>query len=70
MSKVTTQKELRAMFWRDHPTLSKRKITSYDGQRKMFCTDTRVAFSDYVDALCREGTISDALASRATLGGD
>lgn len=63
----TTQTQVRAAFWEVHPEATRRKITNYSGTGKMHCTDTRCAFVDYVDALCRNGDISDDLAQRVTL---
>ena len=64
---ITNQDDLRESFWRDHPTISRRRIPSHSGTCRMYETDTRCAFVDYVDSLCRDGTISQALAQRATL---
>lgn len=67
---ITTQKALRAEFWRQHKGLAgitPRKITNYAGNGKMYNTDTRCAFNDWVDALSKNGTISDALVQMATL---
>jgi hypothetical protein len=64
---ITTQKELRATFWRDNPGLSRRMIPAYSGQGRMHVTDTRVAWCDYIDAQARAGLISEDLAERATL---
>jgi hypothetical protein len=64
---ITTQRALRAAFWRDNPQCSRRTIPDYSGIGRMHCTDTRVAFCDYVDSLQRSGLISEALAERATL---
>lgn len=66
--KITTEKELRKAFWRDHPTLPRRKITNYSGNGRMYRTDTRCAWSDYKAALSADGVISQELADRATLG--
>lgn len=63
----TTQKEIRQAFWRDHPGMTPHQIVDYRSDGKMHTTDTRCAFVDYVDALARSGTISEALAQRATL---
>ena len=65
--RFTTQQELRTQFWVVHPELSRRRIRDYSGHGKMYTTDTRTAFVDYLDALVRDGEISEALASRATL---
>ena len=64
---ITTQRELRTSFWRDNPQCSRRTIPDYSGIGRMHCTDTRVAFCDYLDSLRRGGLISEALAERATL---
>jgi hypothetical protein len=67
---MTTQKQIRAAFWRDHQGIkgiSRRKITNYSGHGKMHNTDTRCAFVDYVDSLSKSGAISPELAGRATL---
>lgn len=64
---ITTQKELRAAFWRDHRHLSRRLIPDYSGQGLMHCTDTRVAWSDWLDSMQRGGQISEGLDDRATL---
>lgn len=67
MAKITTQRELRKAFWRNHPNAQRRKITDYSGNGKMHVTDTRCAWTDYLDALSKDGIISQELASRATL---
>lgn len=63
----TTQKEVRRAFWESHPEADRRKITDYSGRGKMYKTDTRVAFGDYLDGLRRDNQISESLANRATL---
>ena len=64
---MQTQKEVRAAFWATHPEADRKKIADYEGTGKMYCTDTRCAFIDYVDYLCRSGEISEKLAERVTL---
>ena len=64
---ITNQRDLRAAFWEDNPTLDRKKIKSYSGNDTMYVTDTRCAFVDWIDMMCRDGQISDALAQRATL---
>lgn len=61
---ITTQRDLRKAFWQSYaPNGSRpRKAASKD-----WPTDTRVSFVDYIDALERDGVISEALAQRATL---
>ena len=60
---ITNQRDLRRAFWDEYKHIcSRRRLSSGD-----YPTDTRVCFVDYVDRLCRDGTISEALAHRATL---
>jgi hypothetical protein len=63
----TTQAQVRAAFWRDNPQASRRKVRRYSGKGTMHDTDTRCAFVDYVDHLCRNGDITTELAARVTL---
>lgn len=64
----TNQKQVRAAFWEaGYPNVSKRKIRDYSGKGTMHDTDTRCAFVDFVDMLCRNGEISETLAERVTL---
>jgi hypothetical protein len=69
MSRITctTVRELRRAFWAAHPTLPRRRITSYTGTGRMYPTDTRVAWVDFIDHMARDGQISSDLAQRATL---
>ena len=67
MYRITTQKELRREFWATFPNLPKRKIKNYSGNGHMYQTDTRCAFVDWLDALSKDGDISQELAERATL---
>lgn len=59
--KITNQKDLRRAFWEAYPEASRKR------RKGTYCTDTRVAFVDYVDACARDGIISESLAMRATL---
>ena len=66
---ITTQKALRAAFWDAYP--------SFDHQARMagirsksqnhHCATVRSEWVEFVDAMARDGQISDALAQRATL---
>lgn len=59
----TTQTQVRIAFWADHP-----QFRRVPGKRQNdYPADIRAAFVDFVDMLCRNGTISDALAQRVTL---
>ena len=64
---ITTQKELRERFWREHPHLHRKKIKNYSGNGTMHVTDTRCAWCDWIDMLSKSGEISQELAQRATL---
>lgn len=63
---ITTQKEIRSLFWQTYPFLNRKKIVKF-GDEKTYVTDTRVAFCDFVENLRRDGQISEALAYRVTL---
>lgn len=63
----TTQREVRRAFWAAHPNVPRRRITNHAGNGKMYPTDTRVAFVDFVDALSKNGDISQQLAQHVTL---
>ena len=65
--RITNQKQLRAEFWDTFPTLPRKRIKDYSGTGKMYRTDTRVAFCDWVDMLSKNDDISQELAERATL---
>ena len=62
-----TAQQFRAAFWRDNPQIDRKKIKNHSGNGTMYKTDTRVAFSDYVDAASRGGRITQQLAQRITL---
>lgn len=66
---ITTQRELRRLFWREHPQLQRKRVTNYSGNGTMYVTDTRVTWCDWIDALSKCGEISQELAQRATLDG-
>ena len=69
MTTFTTQRELRAAFKElaKELDLPLDRIPAYSGEGKMCPADTRVAWSDWVDMLCKNGEISPELADRATL---
>jgi hypothetical protein len=64
---ITTQKEVRRLFWETYPDLNRKKITCYSGKGKMHVTDTRCAFVDFVDSLRRDGQITAEMAQKITL---
>lgn len=63
----TTQKQIRRAFWQAFPEADRRKITDYSGKGKMYRTDTRTLFVEFIDALRRDDQISPELAERVTL---
>ncbi len=67
MYELTNQRAVRKAFFDENPQASRRKIRDYSGKGRMYDTDTRVAFVDWLDACQRDGRISNALANRATL---
>ena len=71
---LTTQKQVRQAFWEAYRrgdfaglNVSPRKITNFSGNGRMHNTDTRVAFSDFVDMLSKDGQLKDGLVERVTL---
>lgn len=60
---TTTQKELRAEFWVQHP-LYKRKGRTKQNE---YPAEVRFAWCSFVDYMQRTGGISEQLAQRATL---
>jgi hypothetical protein len=59
---ITTQKQLRALFWATFPDLPRRP-----GPQNAQPCDTHNAFCDWIESLARDGQISATLAQRATL---
>jgi hypothetical protein len=56
----TTQKQIRAAFYADRPTIKRRPQNEHNAT-------IRTAFCEFIDYLHRNGKISDALARRVTL---
>lgn len=67
MYTFTTQRQVRSAFWKAHPTLQRKRIPNYSGNGTMHVTDTRCAFTDWIDSLSKNGEISQDLAQRVTL---
>ena len=61
----TSQAVLQRQFWLNHPSLRPQYRSAK--RQNDYPTDTRMAWCDYVEAMARDGAISDALAGRATL---
>ena len=59
MQQITTQRDLRAAFWREHPDLVY--------QSRPYSRNTRILFEDFTKHLARLGAIPESLAQRATL---
>jgi hypothetical protein len=68
--KLQSSRAVRSAFWRENPGLDRRKIPNYSGNGTMYRTDTRCAFTDWVDAQSKEGRISQRLAESITLSED
>jgi hypothetical protein len=69
MATFATQRELRAAFKELAKDLGlpPSRIPAHSGEGKMYPVDTRVAWCDWLDKLCKNGEISPELADRATL---
>ncbi len=64
---IKNVRELRKLFWSEHPRLQRKKIPNYSGNGTMHVTDTRCAWCNWLDAMSKNGEISQELAQRATL---
>ena len=70
----TTQRQIRRAFWQAAGAgeftplrVTPKRITNYSGNGKMYNTDTRCCFVDWLDGLSKSGEVSEDLAQRATL---
>jgi hypothetical protein len=68
---ITNQRDLRKAFWQAYTpggiSGSDKLNRPTKPRGRDWPTDIRVSFVDYIDMLQRGGTISEALAQRATL---
>lgn len=68
---ITTQKELRKLFWNSMREANPNKGRCYGPiagyTHNDYRADDRAAFCDFTDNMQRDGVISEALATRATL---
>ncbi len=71
---LTTQRQVRMAFWDAWRAgqflgvhVTPKRITDYSGHGKMYNTDTRCAFCDFVDGLNKDGQLAEGLADRVTL---
>ena len=69
MYTYTNQPALRRAFWKAHPHYAEqaREAGILSKPQNYHCTTVRCTFVDWIDALARDGAISQALADRATL---
>ena len=65
---ITNQRDLRRAFWEHNPYLVRTTRRRIRGELA-WPVEVRCCFVDWIDSLCRDGTISEALAQRATLEG-
>ena len=65
MERITTQRDLRAAFWRAHASFAAERRP---GRRQNdYRADIRMAWCDFIDGAEQSGAITAALADRATL---
>ena len=62
---MTTQKQIRDAFWRDHPQFQ--PLRRSRKRQNDYPADVRMAWVDYMDGVRRDRQISRKLAERATL---
>ena len=69
MQTMTTQQQVRTAFWEAHPSFDHqaRAAGIRSARQNEHCATVRCTFVDFVDALCRDGHISEALAQRVSL---
>lgn len=60
MHQITTLRDLRAAFWREHPDLQRQ-------WHRYYTPEVHAAFADFTKHLARLGAIPETLAQRATL---
>lgn len=65
---ITNQKKLRELFWAAYPDLPRKRIKDPAGSGRVYPLDTRLAWHDWKDAMCKDGQISQDLYDRALLG--
>lgn len=69
MTTITTQKQIRSLFWKEYQDvegISRKRYVNFGNEKHYNCT-TRTAFTVFIDYLAREALISENLANRATL---
>lgn len=65
----TNQKQIRKAFWESYPHFAEQARESgiLTKPQNQHCATVRCAFVEFVDSLCRSGSISKSLADRVTL---
>jgi len=63
---LKTERAVRDAFWLEHPSM-RRQFYQPGKEQNSYPANVCVAWCDYVDALVKDGTISNALAARVTL---
>ena len=66
---MTTQKQIRASFWAYIKETMPQYLKEYKASKRQneYFTDIRVSFTNYIDMLAKDGTISEKLAHNVTL---
>ena len=67
---LNSERKVRAAFWRECgklPGVSRKRITAYSGYGRMYNTDTRSTFADWLDGASRDNRLTQELAQRVTL---
>lgn len=62
---ITTQREVRRLFWESFPEFANEKRPGYS--QNDYRTDIRVAFTDFIDSLYQDGSISESMVNKVTL---
>jgi len=66
---MKTQKQIRASFWAYIKETAPEHLKEYKASKRQndYFTDIRVLFTNYIDMLAKDGTISAKLAHNVTL---
>jgi hypothetical protein len=62
---ITTQKEVRQLFWEYYPEFKSEYRTKK--RQNEYRTDIRCAFVSFIDSLYKNGTINEKLSNNVTL---
>lgn len=64
---IDGEDKVNELFWQEHPEWEEAKPTVKMGDDRVYKTDIRVAYCDFVENLVRSGQITEELASEITL---